>query len=93
MTGGTKLALQLAFEPPFAPLHVQFHGPLPDTADAVPAEQRFDVGADENVPQFEVPHDPLLGRVQDAIVTPLGRAFLKAFHSAIVRVGISMETH
>jgi hypothetical protein len=38
------LALQLALVPPFSPAQVHVHGQLPATDDAVPAEQRFEVG-------------------------------------------------
>ena len=37
-------AEQLAVDPPFLPSHVQFHGPVPVTLDAVPLVQRLIVG-------------------------------------------------
>ena len=56
----------------------------------VPIEQRVDV---EKHPLISPPHTPFIGLVQELMVTPLGRAFLKAFHSARVRVGTSIATH
>ena len=37
-------AVHDAFEPPLEPAHCQVHGPLPDTVEAVPTEQRLLVG-------------------------------------------------
>jgi hypothetical protein len=52
-------ALQLAVEPPLLPAQLHFHGPLPLTADAVPAAQRLAVGALVSVAPLEEPHLPL----------------------------------
>lgn len=41
-----RLAAQLAVIPPLVPAHVQFHGPVPLTAEAEPAEQSPDDGAE-----------------------------------------------
>ena len=38
------LAEQLAVVPPFVPVQLQFHGPVPDTVVGVPVEQRLVVG-------------------------------------------------
>ncbi len=54
-------AEQLAVVPPFDPVQLHVHGPLPLTAVAVPALQRFVVGAVSNVCPFDVPHTPLIG--------------------------------
>lgn len=43
-TGATP-ALHEIFVPPFVPAHVQLQDPAPLTADAVPAEHKFVVGA------------------------------------------------
>src|SRR5258706_7688100 len=54
-------AEQLALPPPFEPRHDQVQGPEPETAVAVPAVQRFAVGAwDTGVP-FAEPHTPFTG--------------------------------
>jgi hypothetical protein len=52
-------ALQLAVEPPLLPAQLHFHGPLPVTADAVPAVHRLLVGALLSVAPLEEPHAPL----------------------------------
>lgn len=52
------LAEQLAEVPEFTPAHVQFHGPVPVTADAVPTEQRFAEGTEASAAPFEDPQTP-----------------------------------
>ena len=54
-----KGALQLALVPPLPPLHAQFHGPVPVTADAVPAVQNPAVGAAVTATPFAEPQAPL----------------------------------
>ena len=54
-------ALQLAATPPFCAEQLHFHGPVPLTADAVPAEQRFVVGALLSIAPPDDPHLPLIG--------------------------------
>lgn len=49
---------QLAFDAPPVPAQVHVYGPLPDTADALPAAQRFDEGAVGVLPPFADPHWP-----------------------------------
>ena len=41
-----RIAEQPAVVPPFIPIHVQLHGPLPVTDEAVPILQRVEEGAD-----------------------------------------------
>jgi hypothetical protein len=53
-------ALQFAVVPPPEPMHVQFHGPLPVTADAVPAEHRLVVGGLDVGTPFADPHAPFM---------------------------------
>ena len=48
----------VASVPPYWPRQLHVHGPLPLTADAVPAEHRFVDGAVVNVPPLELPQDP-----------------------------------
>ena len=55
------LAEQLAGDPPFDPLQVHDHGPVPDTPLAVPAVQRLVVGAAVNICPFDEPQTPLTG--------------------------------
>ena len=65
------LAEQLAFVPPFSPLHIQVHGPLPVTVEGVPALQRFAMGVVVKVPPLLPPHAPLTGvnvNVADTLV-------------------------
>ena len=52
-------AEQLAVVPPFAPLQLHVHGPVPLTAVAVPELQRFVLGAVVKVCKFELPQVPL----------------------------------
>ena len=49
-------AEQFAAVPPFNPVQLHVHGPLPLTVVGVPALQRFVEGADVNVPPFDDPH-------------------------------------
>ncbi len=46
--------------PPLEPEHIQFHGPLPETAEAVPAPHRFEVGAALAATPFAEPHSPFV---------------------------------
>jgi hypothetical protein len=55
----TTGAEQLAVVPPHLPAQDQFHGPLPVTAEAVPALHRFMVGALLTATPFDEPHEPL----------------------------------
>jgi len=57
-------ALHEAFDPPFVPEQVQDQGPLPETTEAVPTEQRFPVGAVTYEPPFAEPQAPLTGSVR-----------------------------
>ena len=50
-----------AVVPPLLPAQFQRHGPLPVTVDAVPAAQRFAVGAVLTDAPFEEPHVPFTG--------------------------------
>ena len=54
-------AEQVAVVPPLLPAQVHDHGPVPLTADAVPALQRLAVGAVLKLPPFEEPQRPLTG--------------------------------
>src|SRR6185437_2664227 len=55
------VAEQVAVVPPLLPAQVHDHGPVPLTADAVPALQRLAVGAVLKLPPFEEPQTPLTG--------------------------------
>jgi hypothetical protein len=62
-----------AFVPPLTPAQLQFQGPLPDTADAVPALQRPLTGAALVTIPFAGPHAPFTdtaGAEQDAFLPP-----------------------
>ena len=66
-------AEQLAVVPPLEPAQVQLQGPLPLTLEAVPALQRFAVGALVRSAAFEEPHAPLtLVLPLDVVVWPGG---------------------
>jgi hypothetical protein len=52
-------AEQSATEPPFAPLHVHVHGPLPLTLEAEPVLQRLVVGLEPKDPPLDDPQAPL----------------------------------
>ena len=53
-------AEQLAVVPPLLPVQDQFHGPLPLTAEAVPALHRFVAGVLLTVAPLAEPHCPLI---------------------------------
>lgn len=53
------VAEQVAAVPPPLPAQLHDQGPLPLTVEAVPALQRFAVGALARLPPFEDPHAPL----------------------------------
>jgi hypothetical protein len=62
LTGSSfLLAEQFAVDPPFVPVHDQYHGPVPVIPEKFPELQRPVVGALENDPPFEYPHCPLTG--------------------------------
>ena len=62
-------AEQVAVVPPLLPAQVHDHGPLPLTADVVPAPQRFAVGVVARVVPFEEPQAPLtLGGALEEVV-------------------------
>jgi hypothetical protein len=54
-------AMHCAVVPPLLPLQLQSHGPLPETADAVPALHRPVVGLLLRLSPFADPHAPLTG--------------------------------
>jgi hypothetical protein len=54
-----SLSEHVAVLPPLLPPQLHDHGPLPLTAEAVPAVQRFAVGLALTVAPFEEPHAPL----------------------------------
>ena len=54
-------AVQFADEPPFAPAHVQFHGPAPVKPGRLPSAHKLEVGALAKLCAFEVPHIPGVG--------------------------------
>lgn len=54
-------AVHFAVDPPFAPSHVQLHGPVPVTAVGAPVVQKLVVGAVVNVPLSLLPQVPLTG--------------------------------
>ena len=45
-------------DPPLEPEHIQSHGPVPVTAEAEPALQRFVVGAALTAAPLAEPHEP-----------------------------------
>jgi hypothetical protein len=63
-----------AVVPPFTPAQLQFQGPVPVSAEAVPVEQRPVVGAPVVATPLAAPQAPLVtasfGAVQDAVVPP-----------------------
>ena len=71
-----RVSEQVAVEPPLLPAQLQLHGPLPATADAVPALQRLAVGAALADAPFALPHAPFTAgggatAEQVAVVPPL----------------------
>lgn len=65
-------AAQEAVPPPFDPAHLQLHGPVPATAELVPALQRFAAGAACAATPFAEPHAPMTSRcaAQLAVAPP-----------------------
>ena len=55
--------VQVDVVPPLLPVHCQVHGPVPVTAEAVPAVQRPALGATLAVVPFAGPHAPFSGVV------------------------------
>ena len=65
--GGRSTAEQVAVVPPLLPAQLHDHGPLPVTADAVPALQRLVVGALVRSAPFEEPHAPLTAAEEESV--------------------------
>jgi hypothetical protein len=64
-------AEQLAVVPPLLPAHVQSHGPIPFTVEAVPTEHKFLVGLTVVATPFAEPHNPLTpSRAEQLAVEP-----------------------
>jgi hypothetical protein len=63
------VAEQLAGVPPLLPAQDQDHGPVPVTAEAVPALHRFTVGALLSAAPFDEPHKPLTGDEETGLNT------------------------
>jgi hypothetical protein len=61
---GVRKALQLAFDPPLAPRQLQFQGPDPLTALALPELQRLLVGALAMVAPCAEPQMALVAHVE-----------------------------
>src|SRR5208283_4248623 len=72
----SRLAEQLALDPPLDPAQLQLHGPLPETVEAEPALQRFELGALVKPCPFDEPHAPLTSRLAEqlAVDPPLDPA-------------------
>jgi len=62
-------ALQEAVVPPLLPAQVQYQGPVPLIAEAVPATQFTEVGADVSVSPSGEPHTPLVEVEQELTPT------------------------
>ena len=61
-TGAEKAEAQLAFDPPFDPLHTHDHGPVPATALALPVVHNVPAaGAVAKVFPCDHPHEPFTG--------------------------------
>jgi len=61
LTATAKFAVQFAVVPPFSPAQLQFHGPVPVTALAVPALHKFAIGTVLKLPPLLLPHSPWTG--------------------------------
>lgn len=79
-------AAQELLVPPLVPAHIQFHGPLPDTAEELPALHRLVVGVALTATPLAVPHMPLVGEppellargaVQELVVPPFVPAHIQ----------------
>ncbi len=69
LVGADLVAKQLAVDPPFAPSHVQLHGPVPVIVVAVPDKHKLIVGTIVKDWLLEVPHTPRMGAGITLIVT------------------------
>ena len=66
--GTVFCAEQLLFDPPFEPLHTHDHGPVPETAPAVPfAHNVLAAGALLKVCPCDDPHEPFTGAEKEAL--------------------------
>jgi hypothetical protein len=63
----STLAEQLAGDPPLMPTQVQSHGPVPVTAEGVPALQRFNVGAFRKLFPRAEPQAPFTSRLAEQL--------------------------
>jgi hypothetical protein len=95
---GTVVAEQATEDHPLLHWHVHasrpFGGGLEVRPTKVHCEQPFVASiVDIQVSVFALPQTPFTGAPHAAIVTPLGRPFLKEFHSFILRVGIKRAVH
>jgi len=81
-------AVQAVLVPPFSPLQVHFHGPVPLMVEAVPALQGVPAaGFDASVAPPEEPHTPLIGGFTSLKVAVLWSTPLPlAFSTCTVRV-------
>ena len=77
-----RVAEQLAVVPPFAPVQLHAHGPVPVTLVAVPTLQRFAVGAAESAIPFALPHTPFTIDVPDWVVAEVAAVFAEVFPAA-----------
>ncbi len=70
--GEAEIVAQLAFEPPLLPEQLHVHGPVPDTAEAVPDEHKLDVGLTVAAEPLADPHAPLVfsGAEHESVVPP-----------------------
>jgi hypothetical protein len=82
---GGSFAEQIAVVPPLLPAQLHDHGPLPLTLDAVPALQRFAVGALVRSAPFEEPHAP------STAAPPLEATVSVAYNDQVVGVQLVGE--
>lgn len=78
-------AEQEAWLPEFTPEQVQFHGPVPVTAEAVHTEQRFADGVEARVAPFELPQTPsaFFGAEQVAATPPYCPEQVQSNHPSV----------
>lgn len=78
--------------PEFVPEHVQFHGPVPVTTEAVQAEQRFAEGASVKVAPLAVPQAPsaFFGAEQVAAVHPYAPEQVQSKPPSVPLVSVSV---
>ncbi len=84
-----RFAEHCAVVPPSDPVQFQVHGPVPLTVEALPALQRFVLGAVRKFPVFAEPHMPLIPYdAEHCTVVPPPDPWQLQFHGPLPIIGL-----